>query len=469
MNRLTKALAVLFVLSGTAMAGTVKYNGQIANEAGVSYAKAWPLALNNTSIDQVSFQFVWSSAAVSNTTFTDGSASSFTITVGAITALNAQAASDNLKFLTNSVTGAVVTVNGTQLTNGVNWYSDITSTGSALSLKNSINALVPGVIASTGALSTVFTTATISGAYSNNMILSVNTSSITVATANFTGGRDNASVSVDGFSLMNGRDWFTLGASSATAKSIAAAINANLSSVVASTSGINTSIVWTTSTIVGLGADYATATSTQTALTIAPFTSSSTANGSASGFMGGGTNASYTLVNGSATVINSSNTFSPAGETPMTALAVVYSTGSGQPITGLNIGTTYYVIPINSSSFGLASTSTGAIAGIYVNLTSSQTKTTADGFNLKPQVFSGTPSGIWQASNDGSTWTPFTGSGGSTVNISTQTFTPVYPSTSSVIDFGSTNFSWMQFNMTTPPTTGALQVKITANGKNSGL
>lgn len=264
--------------------------------------------------------------------------------------------------------------------------------------------------------------------------------------------------------LFDGKDWAhdTSGQSSGTALSIATAINANatLNKVVISTVSAGQTTIYTTSTVVGLVSNYLLYSSSPTALVWTP------ANA-----MVGGKDASYTL-NG--TVILSSNPWSPVGQNPMVALPVVYSQGVS-PILGLTDQTTYYVIPETSGAFSLATTSTGAVAGYgllpntssttipgaFIALRSTQTKTTADNYTLRTTNFAGSPTGIWQVSNDGTNWATYPSSG-------TVTLTPSGAS-STAADFGTINFGFLRFNLNTPPTGGALNLRIEPNAKNSGL
>jgi hypothetical protein len=262
--------------------------------------------------------------------------------------------------------------------------------------------------------------------------------------------------------LTDGKDWThsPIGQSSGTALSIANAINANttLNQIIVATAPTNSSIIYTTATVVGQ--NYALYSSSPTALRWNP------ANA-----MVGGTNSAYTI--NTAVILSTTNWYSN-GQTPMVALPVVYTQGASA-ITGLTNQTTYYAIPISPNAFALATTSTGAVAGfgllpntssttipgVFITLNSSQTKTTADTYSLRPTVFAGSPSGFWQVSNDGNAWTTYTSSG--TV--------PLTASGNSILggDFGSINFAWIRFNLNTPPTGGALQFSIEPNGKNSGL
>src|ERR1700743_2625087 len=65
----------------TAWAGTVKYNGYLANESGLTFAKSYPLPMNQIQADNVSFQLTWSTASPASIPFTDGSESTGKITI----------------------------------------------------------------------------------------------------------------------------------------------------------------------------------------------------------------------------------------------------------------------------------------------------------------------------------------------------------------------------------------------------
>lgn len=363
MKKLLSAL-VLLVVPILCLAGTVKYNGYLANEAGLTYAKTYPLPMNQIQADNVSFQLTWSTAAPASITFTDGSESTATIKVSSSPVAG--------------IAGETVCIANACLTDGVNWTHD------------------------------------------------------------------------------------SLGFSSGTALSIAQAINASslLNTIVIATVPTNGTIIYTTSTANGSNTNYALFSSSQNALTISPFTSSGPVT--AIGAMYGGTNSAYTLVGGSATVITANNSFSPANQTGMVGYQVLFTTSSGTGISGLTWGTTYYVIPISPVAFGLATTSLRAQAGQFIVLTSSVNKSTADSFVLTALPEIGTASGILQASNDGVNYCPYPGQG-------VYTFTAVFPSSTTVVDLGAAGYSWIRFNVNSPPTQGGLGLQIIPNAKNSGL
>ena len=360
-----KYLAVLLLLVApiTAWAGTVKYNGYLANESGLTYATVYPLPMNQIQADNVSFQLTWATAAPASVPFSDGSVATGKITVSSSPA--------------QGIPGETVCISNICFSDGNQWTHD------------------------------------------------------------------------------------PLGFSSGTALSIETAINASpLSSVlVASVAG---SVIFTTTTVNGTSANFALFSSSNPALGLTTLISSTTA-GVATGNLTGGTNSAYTLVGGSATILTSTNTFGSQTQTGMVGYEVLYTTTSGNAtIAPLVWGTTYYVIPVSPVAFGLATTSANAQAGKFIVFTSSTNKTTADTFLLTALGETGTAAGIWQASNDGVNW-------GSYPGASSQTFTAVFPSSTTVVDFGQSGFSWIRFNVNTPPTQGGLQLQIIPNAKNSGL
>ena len=465
---------MLLVAPITAWAGTVKYNGYLANESGLTYAKSYPLPMNQIQADNVSFQLTWSTPSPSNVTFTDGSESTGTLKVANNTGISSATASDFLTVLSTNLAGACITFfngsAGQNVCNG-NWRVDVTS-DTAADIVTQLNALFTQITSTSNLTgSVVFSTATQPGSFGNRMTFTSNTSSITVNSLNFTGGTDLACFAINGIELCGGNQ-FAVGTSSAiTANNIATAIDTNtaLSAIVIATAPVvcglanACGVVVTTSTSVGTNTNYVVYTTTQAALTIGGSTVTVTGlNGAGQGQMWGGTNAAYTLVGGSATVINATNTFGSTTQTGMVGYQVLYTTSSATAIGGLVWGTTYYVIPVSPSALGLATTSANAQKGTFIVLTSSTNKTTADSFVLTALPETGTATGIFQASNDGVNWTQYPGQGVST-------FTAVFPSSTSVVDLGQTGYSWIRFNVNTPPTQGGLGLQIIPNAKNSGL
>jgi hypothetical protein len=335
----------------------------------------------------------------------------------------------------DALLGAILTVNGQQLANGIAWNSFDPSTGvsvatrAALSLATTLNNVV-GVAASASG-SVVSATATIGGSAGNAFTMSSNRTGMVVSGPNFAGGRDTATITTDGISLRNGVDWTAGASSTLSALSVAAAINANatLNQVMVATNVGG--VVYATSTITGTTANFSLSSLTS-ALTV-------------SGFTGGGP-----------TSINlTADTISVPNNNLTTALPVLYTKSAGTSPTPLVVGTTYYPIVVDANTFQLSYTSTGAIAGLPINITA-QTATGGGSFLLSPSPLSGTAGFKWQESNDDANWID--------VNVSSITFGSPYTAGDVFWDFGQVNMRWLRFKAT-GPTTGGVAIAVKANGK----
>ncbi len=342
-----------------------------------------------------------------------------------------------------------ITFNGTKYYNGYGWTdASGTSTGTAASIAAWLNTFTD-VIRATNTVSVVYATATVAGAAGNAYTLSASTTNLTVLTPTFQGGQDSAFVTVNGRTYTAGADFVT-GTTAATATSLAAAINAT-----AATYGVSAaaqaSVVRTTSTAVGVAANYITASSSQAALVLsAPFTA---AGGAATGLMTGGLDSAITI--NSANIALATHSFT-------TGLQVLYS---GTPaIGGLTTGTTYFVVAVNPNVIRLSSTSAVAQTGNGIVITSSQTPTTSNTYTLAPLAFSiGSAAAKWQVSNDGANWADYTTTAVG-ISVPTLTLTPVFPSSTTVQDFGLVDYGWMRYNIT-GPTSGGINLKVILNSK----
>ena len=470
--------AALLAICAVGRAMVAKYTAYLVNETGLAYNNTYPLNLNSYQIDSVAFTTIASSVTFASKTFTDGQQSTGTITVTS-NALSTASASAYMTVVSTTLlhalgSSAVITVNGVPIQNQVQWFDDVTASNTALGIVTAINKYILGVTASTGTpignTATVFSTATVGGSYGNNMTFSINfttnairfgtyiSSAANSAVANFSGGTDGTMVVVNGKSYQAGYD-FAIGAAAAnSATNLAAAITAS-----SATYGVNAAaagaIVFATSTTVGLNTNYVISTSSQTLLTVGGSTFQVTGlNGRAIGQMWGGTDASYSLVGGSSTVIGIPN----HGFT--LALPVLY--GSAVTLSGLTSQTTYYVIPINSNAISLAKTSTAAIAGVPIVLTSSLTKTAADTFTMTALASTGIPSYRLEVSNDGSQWMPYTLNADGVTISSVSIGTYFSTGTITTWDLGEVGYSWMRMSVVAP-TTGAIKIQSSVNGKNT--
>lgn len=341
---------------------------------------------------------------------------------------------------------AFFTLNGVKHRNGYHW-NDVsnTSTGTALSIMADLN--LQGVVLATVPTngSVIYTTATTPGTAGNAFTLTSSTTTLLVNTPTFVNGQDPATITINGVSITLGIAWPIPTIASTTANeatAIAAAINANASLASIITAGATGAVVFSTSNAVGK-VNYTTVSSTQSQLSFSNTT------------MTGGTTAA---ININTDIINL------PGHGWTTALEVFLTTGTNVVPGGLLWGTTYFAIIIDSNNIQLASTSTGAIAGLFVNITSSATGTTSHIFTLNPEAFSlGSAAGKWQVSNDGVSFNDFlTNAAG--IAVTNQTFTPVFPSTSTAQDFGQVDYNFLRYNVTAP-TQGAVKLKVILGAK----
>lgn len=334
----------------------------------------------------------------------------------------------------DALLGAIITVNGAQYANGIAWNSfDANGVSVSTIAETSLVTLfnnITGLSASfTGSI--IYATATIPGSAGNAFTMSSNRAALLVGSANFSAGRDTATVTVDGVVLRNGVDW-TAGANvSASALAIAGAINANatLNTVMVATNVAG--VVFATSTITGATANFP-LTSLTSAITV-------------TGFTGGGPSS----------IDLTADTISVANNNLTLALPVLLTKSAGTVPTPLAVGTTYYPIPVTSTAFKLAATSTAAIAGIPINITA-QTATGGGSFLLSPLTITGTPGFKWQESNDDTNWID--------VNVSSVTFGTPYTSGSTFWDFGQVNMRWLRLKVT-GPASGGVAIAVKANGK----
>lgn len=345
-------------------------------------------------------------------------------------------------------------LNGVGYKNGYHW-SDVsgTSTGTAASIAGFINAtstntnpVCGGGLGSVSAVAVggvVTLTQAIPCAGGNAVTLTANPTSggLTIGSALFTGGQDNAVITIGGIALTYGTNW-TFGASTTTtttALSIAAAINANtiLNKVIVATN--TAGVVHTTGTVVGANTNYTLTSSTPAALSVIGFS--------------GGLDSAYTL--SSAVIKLPTHGFTKG-------LPVLYS---GTPaIGGLTTGTTYFVIAVDANDISLATSQALALAGTGIVITSSSTQTPANTYTLAPGPFiQGPAAAKLQVSNDGSNWADYSTTAAN-VAVTTQTFTAAFPSTTFVQDFGLIDYNYIRYNVV-GPTQGGLLLKVILTSK----
>lgn len=461
-NKIMLALGLVAALAAGAMAQIIpapqvgggsgnSYSGYLTNQPALTYSTTYTIDVSQYDGSKISASVLYSSVNFSNAYFTDGSKSTGSFTVIDYTALSSATATNNATVIsTSGLNGATFTVNGIPLLMGQQWSRGATTALTAASLASAIHTAVPAISASaTGAV--VYATATF-GSAGNAYTFASNNSSVTVAAASFSGGRDNASISINGTTLTQGTAWTAATSSVTTAANIVTAINANatLNVVVVATSNFNTAaaygVVNVTSLFNGTVYNYALTTSTPTALSVFK------AN------MVGGTNPQDTLLG---QVFRSTSTSGIALGTP-----VLYAVGSASAIGGLTTGTTYFYVPVGTQYFSLAKYSTSAVAGltsdfVTVTSTNSQLPASMNTYTFVPLAWAGTASFVWQSSNDDASYgtTPLTTS----VSVTSNTV-----STLGFYDFGFYNFRYLRLSFTAP-TSGGLLFRVPVNIKQDGI
>lgn len=356
-------------------------------------------------------------------------------------------------------TTATFTLNGIEFKAGRDFFVDVSfSSNTAVAIANVITADGGyGVTAATTAATVVTLTALKTGTYGNAFTLVASTTALAIGSGTFINGQNSASINIGGIFMTSGVDWPVPLVASTTANvatAIAAAINANTTLNTVFVAQAFGSLVTSTTSIVG--ANYVTATSTQAALTLSPFTSSSPVTGIATGSSFGGTAANYTINTPTITVTNHGL---------YTGNQLFFSTGSAVGLSPLVVGTTYFIIRLDANSFELATTSTGALAGTFITFTSSRTLATADSFTLNAIPLTGTALFTLQASNDNVNYQSVT-AGENGVTISPTSFATPY--TASSTNWAVGTFPWRYLRLLyTGPTFGAVNFTFYVNEKTS--
>lgn len=350
--------------------------------------------------------------------------------------------------LNRSLLNAKFLINGVGYENGKHWSdSSNTSTGTIASILSFVNGIstqtascnsgINDLTASWSAAQTITFTQAIACSAGNAMTLTVTSGSgLSAGTPTFTGGQDNASVTINGTILQYPTAW-NLGTSSTTTStglSIAASINANSVTNKIVTATNTTNVVRSTSITNGSLSNYS-LTSSTVALLVSGFS--------------GGLNTNFS--SGSANIAITAHNFP-------TAFPVLYSASAGGSISGLTAQTTYFAIIVDANDIQLATTSTGAVAGLGVILRTVDTATASHTYTLAPLSFTqGSAGAIWQVSNDGLNWVNYSTTSVN-VPVSTYTFTP-NGTVTQMQDFGNINYAFIRLNFIAP-TQGGVALKV---------
>ena len=382
----------------------------------------------------------------------------YAVTSSSPTAISTAAFSGGTNPVTVTVGGAQFTAAVSSITaNQFNVGANTTAMATNLAAQIAASSNTIGITAASAG-TVVSATATVAGAAGNSFAtLTSNALAISTAALTMSGGQSNAVTCINGTCLTANSSYYPATSNTVTAAAIVTAWSTQVASQTITLTSAG-AIISATSTVVGTAPNSYLLTVTTNAITPLVLVSSSATTGAQVGTFSGGTNAAYTLVNGTGTVLTIPN------HGFNTALPVLYSTGSATAITGLTNQTTYYPIYLTANTISLASSTVQAMLGNALPLTSSQTKATADTFTLAPLAITGTPSWQFVVSDDAINWVPFT----TTVNniaISSATYsTYVATGTVNVYDLNHMDYAWFGAKVI-PPTTGALNFGMKVIGK----
>lgn len=161
----------------------------------------------------------------------DGTPSTGSFSIVTNSDLAAATASGSVTIVsTTDLSGVTFTIGAYQLRAGRDFVVGASTMAAALSLEAAINA-IPGLNVTAdydiGDAEIALTAVSPGTLYNGVALRTSDTDNITVSAATLTGGKNNASVKINGVQLVQGRDWFVADVSSNTALGLAAGINAN--------------------------------------------------------------------------------------------------------------------------------------------------------------------------------------------------------------------------------------------------
>jgi hypothetical protein len=376
-----------------------------------------------------SLQAIYSDGTPSADTVSDGNVAYTSITITNYDSLNSEYASVQVNVATiTAITGESVTLNGIVYTAGTNFTVGASSSTTATNLAAAIAA--NNNFTATASGSTVTVKASAKGTTANSWTATTSDSDILdVSAATFSSGVVETTIDIGGlYTLTEGVDWDAATSNAVTAKNISDAIMANstLNAVIKSTHSGD--VVYSTAVVPGSAYNYYVTIST-TAFTVE--------------------NGKFT--NGSDSEVLA-NIFTESAHGFTTGLPILFGVGSGTAPQNLVDGTTYYAIKLNGNRYSLATSSTNAVAGTAITIS---TFTGGGSFTLTPLSLSGTPSFKWEGSNDNSNW----------ASLQTTIASVTYSAAGNTLwDVGEVGYRYLRINYTAPTYSG-LNLQVYMAGK----
>ena len=447
-------VALLFSAPVFSWAGIYEADVVTKTAQGADFTQVIDLA--NPVLRRVSMQATWADGTPGGlNSFNTGTRSTGAITVSnfaSLAAANAQVIITISSNAASALTGAVLDINGAKFREGIEWAVGASTLATAQSLSNAINAHAG--LRSTHTLTAqaiIYASASVTGSYYNSYSVTSSTpTALLLSASTLTGGQDNATIQFPslGVTLTQGTEWNAVTSNAITAENIENAIGANstLTALFTSTHPTGASIVYSSVTLNGQ-IFIPISVSSRTALTLS--------NGVG---LTGGTHGLINIVNDTITGV-STNTY-PTG------LKVLYSTTTGPIIGGLIPQTTYFVIHQDDTHMKLATSAANAIAGTAIDLLSMTTSSNSV-HNLTPLSLSlaSNTGFLWQASNDGVSYSTFTYQS-TTTAISSVTLSASNLSGTQLWDFGEIGYRYLRF-LFTAPTNGGIALRVRQYGKDN--
>lgn len=436
---------------------SINSNPTISNESALASSRTYVVDVNALQASRVTAFVTYATVTPSPILFTDGKVATAAITISSPAALSSAPAVALIAItsntaLVNAVLTLVTPAGSFQFREGApgswsrNNFSTQTSqqnfsTRTAVSLAATINFSSYGVTASTNINNVVRVVVREYGVIGNTFSMISSTLSA-LSTGTFRNGRDLSVLKINNTSFRPFVEYMLTNTASGTAKSLSLAIASSAVSNVIGSSWVG-SVVYTTANFVNV-TNHSIFTSTNAALTISSV-ATSYSDGSALGYMIGA---------GQSNIDITGNRISTTPNALTDGLAVQFTSVTGRSPAPLLSRTTYFVINTSTSGLQLSFTSTGVIAGLVIDITTS-TQRGGGSFILTPVPYSASapqPSFKFQVSNDSTTWIDATGQFAMTQSSAT------------ALDFGNMNYRYLREEVRSSSNTAIIH-KTVINGK----
>ena len=359
---------------------------------------------------RASVQLNITNSAADVKTFKDGVLAQGTLTVASYALLLEASATATITVVDYAeLSGAILTVNGTALTEGVEWTAATDNDTTAASLESAVEAVTGINSSATNAVITA-TVATAGAAGNAFTLASSDEVNLTISGALFTGGRDFGTVTVNGQVLTAVAAG--AGANQFVAETSNDATATNLEVAVEAVTGVHATVAGAIVTVV---ADLVGTAGNSIALVVSASNSAVTRSAA-------------TLTGGIANAIDATEfTITLPAHGLSTAVKVNYDVSAGTTVDNLVNNTDYWVIRVDADTIQLAASESDAEAGTEIEIAAADDAIGGGTFTLTPTALDvdTTISG----SNDGVNWVTLPSSTDTSTSSETLLFeypTPTY-------------------------------------------